>query len=271
MGIGREVGKTEKLKVLRVNLRIRVETFKGSDVWDTVVIRKELPTVETAILICDVWDRHWCKSATERVNIIATKINRLIKAARKNGVQIIHSPSETMDFYADTPFRRRIADIPRITPSSQLDLPSPPLPIDDSDGGCDDTPPCKPYRAWTRQHPLIEIMDPDVISDNGLEIYSFMKSRGINNLAIMGVHTNMCILNRPFGIKQMVKWGVRCILVRDLTDAMYNPRRPPYVSHEKGTELVVEYIEKYWCPSILSNDLLKAYSSKSSVRRNMQD
>jgi len=56
-----------------------------------------------------------------------------------------------------------------------------------------------------------------------------------------------------------VKWGVNCILVRDLTDAMYNPRRPPYVSHEKGTELVVEYIEKYWCPSILSDDLLKAY------------
>ncbi|MBS7613119.1 hypothetical protein KEJ48_02590 [Candidatus Bathyarchaeota archaeon] len=48
-------------------------------------------------------------------------------------------------------------------------------------------------------------MDPDVISDNGLEIYSFMKLHGINNLIMMGVHTNMCILNRPFRIRQMVK------------------------------------------------------------------
>ncbi len=186
-------------------------------------------------------------------------MNRVVKAARKNGVQIIHSPSETMNSYIDTSYRQKIANIPRVTPPSPSNIPSPPLPIDDSDGGCDDIPLCRPYKAWTRQHPAIEIMEPDVISDDGLEIYSFMKLRGIKNLIIMGIHTNMCILNKSFGIKQMVKWGVRCILVRDLTDAMYNPRRPPHVSHERGTELVVEYIEKYWCPSILSNDLLKAY------------
>ncbi len=88
-----------------------------------------------------------------------------------------------------------------------------------------------------------------------------MQQRGIKNLIAMGVHTNMCVLNRPFGIKQMTRWGVRCVLVRDLTDAMYNPQRPPYVSHERGTELIVEYIEKYWCPSVLSDDLLKIYPS----------
>ena len=86
-----------------------------------------------------------------------------------------------------------------------------------------------------------------------------MHQLGIKNLIIMGVHTNMCVLGRSFGIRQMTKWGIRCVLVRDLTDAMYNPKRAPYVSHKRGTELVVEYIEKYWCPSILSNDLLKAY------------
>lgn len=64
----------------------------------------------------------------------------------------------------------------------------------------------------------------------------------------------------PIAIKQMTRWGVRCYLVRDLTDALDNPARPPYVSHDEGTELVVEYIEKHWCPSILSQDLLQAYS-----------
>ena len=38
----------------------------------------------------------------------------------------------------------------------------------------------------------------------------------------------------------------RCILVRDLTDAMYNPEDPPHVSHDAGTQLVIEYIEKFW-------------------------
>jgi hypothetical protein len=51
---------------------------------------------------------------------------------------------------------------------------------------------------------------------------------------------------------------VRCILLRDLTDAMYSPKDRPYVSHEAGTELVIQYIEKYWCPTALSSDLLRA-------------
>jgi len=74
----------------------------------------------------------------------------------------------------------------------------------------------------------------------------------------MGVHTNMCVLNRSFAIKQMSKWGIRCALVRDLTDTMYNPRDRPFVAHDKGTELVVEHIEKYWCPSLTSAQLLSA-------------
>ena len=74
----------------------------------------------------------------------------------------------------------------------------------------------------------------------------------------MGVHTGTCILNRTFSIKQMVRWGVEIALVRDLTDAMYNPARPPYVSHEEGTRLVVEYIEKFWCPTVTSDQVLAA-------------
>jgi hypothetical protein len=71
----------------------------------------------------------------------------------------------------------------------------------------------------------------------------------------MGVHTNMCILNRSFGIKKMLGRGFKAALVRDLTDAMYNPEQPPYVSHHEGTRLVVEYIEKKYCPTIDSGQL----------------
>jgi type 1 glutamine amidotransferase len=41
-----------------------------------------------------------------------------------------------------------------------------------------------------------------------------------------------------------------------MTDTMYNSRRAPYVSHLVGTDLVAEHIEKYWCPTITSADLL---------------
>ena len=45
------------------------------------------------------------------------------------------------------------------------------------------------------------------------------------------------------------------MLVRDLTDAAYNSSYWPYVSHERGTQLVIEHIEKYWCPTILCADI----------------
>ncbi len=154
-----------------------------------------------------------------------------------------------MDFYREAPQRLAMKSLPKVTPPAPLDLQSPKLPIDDSDGGCD-TPGDTSHRAWTRQHPMIEIAPADLISDNGEEVYSALKSRGITTLLMMGVHTNMCVLNRSFAIKQMTRWGMRAMLIRDLTDAMYDPKDAPYVSHDAGTELVIQYIEKHWCPSV---------------------
>jgi len=37
---------------------------------------------------------------------------------------------------------------------------------------------------------------------------------------------------------------------------MYNPSKAPYVSHDEGTKLVVQFIEAFWCPSMTSTDLL---------------
>jgi nicotinamidase-related amidase len=244
--------------ILHLNLRTRVEAFKGSGSWDEVLLRKDLAGRETAIIICDMWDKHWCPTASERCAALAQKMVPVLVAARARGVVIIHAPSECMDFYKDTVQRKRMQELARVEPPKPLQLSDPPLPIDDSDGGCDAAEPAKSYKAWTREHPAIPIAEDDVVSDNGAEVYSFLKQRGITTLFIMGVHTNMCICNRSFAIKQMTKWGIHCILVRDLTDSMYNPKKPPFVSHDDGTERVIQHIEKYWCPSVLSSDLLQS-------------
>jgi hypothetical protein len=36
---------------------------------------------------------------------------------------------------------------------------------------------------------------------------------------------------------------------------MYNPDRPPGITHFAGTELMVAHVEKYWCPSFVSSDI----------------
>lgn len=239
---------------LRLHLRSRVEAFKGSGIWQEVYFDKDFSTAQTAILICDMWDNHWCRGSARRVESLARAMAPLIDRARANGIQIIHAPSDVMDFYKDTPPRRRAVEVVKVAPPAPLDLSDPPLPIDDSDGGCD-TEGDKSYKAWTRQHGAIHITGNDLVSDKGEEIYSFLQQQGIQNLLVMGVHTNMCVLRRSFAIRQMSKWGIRCVLVRDLTDSMYDPKDRPYVSHEEGTELVVQHIEKYWCPSVLSSEI----------------
>jgi nicotinamidase-related amidase len=243
---------------LTVNLRSRVEAFKGSGDWRAVNLEQSLPVGKTAVLICDMWDKHWCSGATGRVGGLVLKMAPFLESARKRGIQIIHAPSETMPFYQDTPQRKRILSLPKVDPPAPLSLFDPPLPIHDKRGGCDT--PDQFYKAWTREHPGLRIDAADVISDNGAEIYNFLRARDIRTLLVMGVHTNMCVLNRTFAIKRMTALGIHCILVRDLTDAMYNPEDEPHVSHDAGTQLVIEYIEKYWCPTATSADLLRAFA-----------
>ncbi len=241
----------------KLPLRTRVETFKGSGEFDEVSVTRSFNPKESAIILCDVWDKHWCDNASKRCGELAKKMIPVLAAARKRGIIVIHAPSECMDFYKDTPQRKYMAELKKVAPPKPRDLPDPPLPVDASDGGCDDAAPGKEHRAWKQENPAIPIEENDFISDNGAEIYSLLQQRGVKNLFVMGVHTNMCVLNRTFAIKQMTKWGVHCILVRDLTDAMCSPKNKPFVSHEEGTELIIQHIEKYWCPTVLSADMLK--------------
>ncbi len=244
---------TEK-QTLSLSIRRQEARTVGRNGWRIIEEEVNWHANETAIIVVDMWNKHWSWGATERVNIMAPRMNIVLQRARQRGVQIIHAPSDTMDFYEDHSARISMSDYPHADPPPEREMPDPPQPVDASDGGSD-TGETESYKAWHRQHPAIDIDDGDVISDNGQEVYNLLAHKGIKNLIFMGVHTNMCVLGRSFAIKPMVRWGLNAVLARDLTDAMYNPFKPPYVSHEEGTRLIIEYIEKFWCPTILSGDL----------------
>jgi nicotinamidase-related amidase len=219
---------------------------------------------ETAIIVIDMWDDIYCRQSAERIGVLAPRMNAVLSAARAHGVQIIHAPSGTVDMYADTPFRKRVQQAKPAKPPFDVsgwcnrdEKREPELPLDVSKSPCDDPVPGAMVRKYTREHPALSMSGYDAVSDSGPEIYSFLVQEGVKNVAIMGVHTNMCILGRPFGIRQLVKLGFNVVLVRDLTDAMYDPREKPFVSHARGTELIVVHIERHWCPSILGEDLTK--------------
>jgi nicotinamidase-related amidase/type 1 glutamine amidotransferase len=222
---------------------------------------------KTALIICDMWDNHWCKGATDRVREIAVRLNRVASEARRQGVLIIHAPSDCMGFYKEFSQRRLAQQAPpaKDAPedihlwcrSLRDELR---LPIDDNDSGCDDDPRCvtpNPWKQpWKRQIATIHVADCDAVSDSGREIWNLLSQRGIENVMLTGVHTNKCVLGRPFGLRQMAKNGKNVVLLRDLTDSLYDSRKAPFVSHERGTDLVIEHIERYVCPTVLSGELL---------------
>ncbi len=251
-----------------VNLRLRtqIHPFHESSQWVAANADVTIQPSKTAIIITDMWDKHWCRGATKRVGQIAPEMETVLERARKAGVLIIHAPSDTMDFYANTPGRLLALDAPKSLPPQPLTIEDAPLPIDAHDGGCD-TPGDKSHRVWTRENPILKIAPGDVISDKGTEIYNVLVEHHIDTILYMGVHANMCILNRSFGVRQMSRWGMHCIIVRDLMDAMYDSASRPYVSHAAGTELVFKFIEQHWAPSTTSKELIAALNTSKRPPR----
>ena len=243
-------------------LQQRVAVAQAGGSFRRAVRAVELQPRETAVIICDMWNEHWCVGATRRVAEMAPRMNAVVKELRAKGAMVIHAPSGTMHNYAGTPQRKLALEAARTETPVPLRDSCPldesregPLPVDDSDGGCDCGITCPQSKPWSRQIDAIEIEAGDAIAADVEAIY-LMQQSGRRNAIIMGVAANMCVLGRPFGIRQLVYQGKNTLLVRDMTDAMYNSRMRPRVSHFRGLDLVVEHIEKYWCPTITSDQII---------------
>ncbi|WP_235963598.1 ThuA domain-containing protein [Tautonia rosea] len=270
---------SEDASTMALTLRSRV-TLPGAEGISRTIERQENWAPEkTAVIVCDMWDLHHCLNATRRGAELAPRMDQVLQEARRRGATIIHAPSSCMAAYEGHPSRNRALETPR---SSALppdigqwcnQIPAEEggqYPIDQSDGGEDDDPAehaawaeklssmgRDPRAPWKAQTNRLQI-DPerDYISDSGEEIWSILEDRAIDNVILLGVHTNMCVLGRPFGLRQMAKNGKNVVLMRDMTDTMYNPARSPFVSHYTGTDRIVEHIEKFVCSTITSDQLI---------------
>ena len=242
-------------------------------------VREQWLPQHSAIIVCDMWDLHHCKNAVTREGEMAPRMNAVIEKARNEGVLIIHAPSSCMKPYEGAPARERAKSAPQANrlpdkiaewckqiPAEEMTV----YPIDQTDGGEDDDPAehaawakeleakgLNPRAPWTKQIDVLRIdQEKDAISDSGVEIWNLLEARGIQNVILMGVHVNMCVAGRPFGLRQLAKNGKHVTLMRDMTDAMYNPQRWPFVSHQRGTELFIEHVESRICPTITSDQIL---------------
>jgi lysophospholipase L1-like esterase/nicotinamidase-related amidase len=262
------------------------------------LVKEQWLPSRTAMIVCDMWDLHHCRNAVIREGEMAPRMNQVLEKARQAGVLIIHAPSSCMKPYEGSPARERARTAPaavrlpdkisewcRQIPAEEQAV----YPIDQTDGGEDDDPAeharwaaeltakgLNPKAPWTKQIDVLRIdQGKDAVSDSGTEIWNLLEARGIDNVILMGVHVNMCVAGRPFGLRQMAKNGRHVVLMRDLTDAMYNPARWPFVSHRRGTELFIEHVERHICPTVTSDQILGdgkpfAFSDATAGPRRLQ-
>jgi nicotinamidase-related amidase/type 1 glutamine amidotransferase len=255
----------KKQEKVRVSLLQRTDSpYEGEEGLKIITNKIEnwLPS-QTAIIVCDMWDRHWCKDATDRVAEFAPALNEVLNTARERGVTIVYAPSDCIDYYRNYAGRleakkyldkkiKAIADAYNFKgklPTEEGAV----WPVDQSDEGCENEG-LRPRRVWNKQIASLTITSGDLISDSGGEIGSYFKKKGIKNVILTGVHTNMCIIGRSFGLRAMKQMGMNVVLMRDMTDLMYNHAMPPYVDHFTGLDLMLEYIETYVCPTMVSTD-----------------
>jgi lysophospholipase L1-like esterase/nicotinamidase-related amidase len=262
----------------------------------TLVKEQWLPSC-TAIIVCDMWDMHHCKNAVTREAEMAPRMNEVLEKARSQGALIIHAPSACMRSYDGTAARERAKSAPvaarlpdkigewcKQIPAEEQAV----YPLDQTDGGEDDDPAehavwvkklaakgLDPKAPWTKQIDVLRIdQGKDAISDSGVEIWNLLEARNIDNVILVGVHTNMCVAGRPFGLRQMAKNGKHVVLMRDMTDTMYNPARWPFVSHMHGTDLFIQHVEKRICPTITSDQFIGgqpfSFSSATAGKKRLQ-
>ncbi len=194
----------------------------------------QLPIEQAALILIDVWDTADNFSnpvAQERTeNIIRTKIRPLLLAARKADLFVIHAPhrpigedgrnrSPTLEFRQPQATSRQ--QLPRLVQPG----PSwPPVEFRYRVKGFGQFarftyPAYMPYLQVHGIHPLVApvIGKREVIASKPERVRRILAKHGILHLFYAGFNSNMCVTQRPVGIKNMSAEGYNTVLLRDAT------------------------------------------------------
>jgi hypothetical protein len=70
----------------RIPLPVTLQQRTGETLTVTNRVENWKPE-ETAIIVCDMWDKHWCSKATARWVPLSEKIESVLNTARSNGIR----------------------------------------------------------------------------------------------------------------------------------------------------------------------------------------
>lgn len=213
-----------------------------------IVAKEKVDPKRVGVIAVDVWNYHWCKTATMRVDAFVPRMNKALEAARALGMTVMLCPSDVVENYAGYPQREAVFALPKVTVPKVADATCPPVP--DAGGCACGRERCAGNYGWDGMHPALKIGENDLMPDTQAEVYSICRQHGLTHLIYVGFHTQVCLLGKPMGLRAMKEAGLQCVLARDMTDAHpgYDPSRN--FTPDLNTEQVVEHFEKHLAPTI---------------------
>lgn len=213
-----------------------------------VLSNEKVDPEHVGVIAVDVWNYHWCKTATMRVDAIVPRMNKALDAARALGMTVMLCPSDVVDNYVGYPQRERVFALPVVPVPEVMQVTCPPVP--DAGGCACGREKCAVNYGWDGMHPALRIDDADWMPDTQAEVYAICQKLGLTHLIYAGFHTQVCLLGKPMGLRAMKTAGLKCVLARDLTDAHpgYDPARN--FTPDLNTDQVVEHFEKHLAPTI---------------------
>ena len=217
-------------------------------------IRREvevrLPVAQSALVLVDMWDRHFIDSWIERAARITTeRVVPAVEAARQAGIHIIHAPSPPVACQYD-----------QVESGLPTDVVSPPGP---------DWPPASfrnregEYAAFVGPRnqspgigsrwdvmkddlgmtPEIEVAAADTMVETGAQMHRVLSRRGILFLIYAGFAANWCLMGRDYGIRAMSRYGYYILLLRDCTAGV---EYPDTLEANLVTEMTIREVEQQY-------------------------
>jgi nicotinamidase-related amidase len=207
-----------------------------------------LPLSQTALVLVDVWQRHYLKDTEERgENIINKNLVPMLNICRKSGLRVIHAPSPEVA-------QQHPNWIKLINP-------------EEAKTKRDDWPP-REFRTLSGQyhqyqrphepreeerrnlpeltfHPKVRPLANEAVVASGEELHRYCKKEGVLFLLFAGFNTNACILSRDYGTIQMSNRGYQVVLVRDCTTGMESARTHATLAQTENAILLLEMFGQY--------------------------
>ena len=178
----------------------------------------------TAVVIVDMWNRHWCMTWSHQTASLVPKMNEALRILRELGTKIFWAPTDVADMYAGHPQREsalavHLLPIPEESQfDCQFDLP-------EADCHCGPGIECRVDFGWNSMAEGLFIDESDYIVCGTQEVYSLCVDLGVTALLYMGGATNACLTGKPSGIIPMAKAGLEVLFARDFAEAWtsYDP------------------------------------------------